>query len=680
MNTKHQLRALVFLQYVLVSALGQNLLSCSIKSPVPSAYRCNENGLQDQCMTFAILRANSHISSPSNLSSYLDTYHFEANGVQFLSIDQSLLIPIDCKCTSGFFEAELNTIISKGESFNDIVESLSLEGLTTCQAIQQKNPSVSPPIVEEQIRLLIPLKCACPSSVELGQRRKLLLTYPVREGDTLANLAFKFNITNESIVSANNISGEGFRPESLLEPFSTVLIPVEGKPILGSLTESGEPNLRYPAASIRVRNSHKKRKPKMWKIGVYIAVSIFAFVVSIVAIGAAFVYWKRKRKRQESIKNTHRDLEMQQLSLSVRTTSDEKVSFEGSQYTLDDQTTDTTPHKMLVESYNIEEIQKATEDFNMNNLIEGSVFHARLKGKNTVIKRIPSDTVSRIDIGLFYDAIHHHPNILRILGTCVVEGSDSFIVLEYAKNGSLKDWLHGGLAMKSHFIASCYCFLTWNQRLKICLDVATALQYMHHIMNPSYVHRNIKSWNIFLDEEFNAKVGNFGMARCVRDDAEDSESHTGQPVAWNKAYMAPECLQDSVISPSIDIFAYGVVLLEVLSGKRPITRGDEKGEGYTKLSDKIKLVLQSDRAEELREWIDSALGENYSFDAAITLANLARSCIDDDPSSRPNAGDIVEKLLRLVEELAEGDQSNICESSCRPLVKAATNNVNLDQE
>ncbi|XP_022888820.1 protein LYK2 [Olea europaea var. sylvestris] len=673
MNTKLQLRALLFFQYVLVSALGQNFLSCNATSSVHSAYRCNENGLRDYCRTFAIIRTNSHFSSRSSLSSYLGINHIEVNDTEFLSIDQSSFIPIDCKCTGGFFEAEVNTIISKGESFDAIAESL--EGLTTCQAIQEKNPSVSPIGAEEKFHLVVPLKCACPSSVELEQR-KFLFTYPVREGDTLANLAFKFNITHQSIVSANNITRADFTPASLLEPLSTVLIPVEGNPILGSLAKSGEPSLGYPAASIRVRNSHKKRKPKMWKIGVCIAVSLFAFAASVVAIRAAFVYWKKKKKRQDSIKKVNRDLEMQQLSLSVRTTSDKKVSFEESQCALDDQAIDTTPHKRLVESYTIEEIHKATEDFNLNNLIEGSVFHARLKGKNTVIKRIPSETVSRIDIGLFYDAIYHHPNIIRILGTCVIDGSDSSIIFEYAKNGSLKDWLHGGLAMKSHFIASCNCFLSWNQRLKICLDVATALQYMHHIMNPSYVHRNIKSRNIFLDEEFNAKVGNFGMARCVSNDAEDSESFCSQPAAWNKAYLAPECLQDGVISPSVDIFAYGIVLLEVLSGQTPITKDDEKGEGYIQLSDKIKLVLQSKDAEELREWVDSALGENYSFDAVIALANLARSCIDDDPSSRPNAGEIVEKLLRLVEELPEGKQSNICESSCKPLVKAgAANNM-----
>ncbi|KAL3526301.1 hypothetical protein ACH5RR_010957 [Cinchona calisaya] len=408
----------------------------------------------------------------------------------------------------------------------------------------------------------------------------------------------------------------------------------------------------------------------MWLIGVYIAIAAIAFGVTI-AIAAAFLFLQWKRKKHTSCKNG--DLELQQLSLSVRTTSEKKVSFEGSKLNDDDSLNgphiDITPYKTtLVETYTIEDLRKATEDFSSTNLIEDSVFHGRLSGKNLAIKRTSMEIISKIEFGLFYDAIHHHPNIIRVLGTsCTTEDPDSFVVFEYSKNGSLKDWLHGGLAMKSQFIASCYCFLTWNQRLKICLDVATALQYMHHIMNPAYVHRNIKSRNVFLDEEFNAKVGNFGMARCVEDLLQD-------PSSWSKGYLAPEYLQQGVISTNIDIFAFGVILLEILSGQTPVTRANEKGgEEYVCLSQKIKFILQSDNAEELRQWIDSAMGENYSFDAAVKLANLARACVEDDASLRPNAGEIVEKLSRLVEELPQGDNqlASLCESSCKPLVKAA---------
>lgn len=397
---------------------------------------------------------------------------------------------------------------------------------------------------------------------------------------------------------------------------------------------------------------------------VYIAVALVVFV-AIFALPAVFLFYFLKRKGD--ILSKERDTELQKLSLSVRTTSEKKVSFDGSQNDLDGQIIDATPHKLFVETYTIEEIKKATEEFDSSNLIEDSVFHGRISGKNLAIKQMETSSISKIDFGLFNDAIHHHPNIIRLLGTCVTEGPDSFLVFEYAKNGSLKDWLHGGLAMKNQFIASCDCFLTWNQRLRICLDVATALQFMHHIMDPVYVHRNIKSRNILLDEEFKAKVGNFGMARCVEDDVA-------------KGYLAPECLKQEIIAPSIDIFAFGVILLEVLSGQTPIRiRNVTEGEDEVALSEKIKVILESENADELREWVDSALGENYSFDAAVTLANLARACVEEEPSLRPNAGEIVKKLSRLVEEkLLEGEeQLIISESSCKPLFKAETTSTSM---
>ncbi|WMV17653.1 hypothetical protein MTR67_011038 [Solanum verrucosum] len=659
---------LFFLLFVTLSVLGEDLLSCESKSPSASGYRCDRNVHPIQCGTFAILRTNSFYDSLFNLSSYLGINLYvlgEANGfspdIEFLAIDQPLIIPLDCKCIGGFFESELTKTTIKGESFYSIAQSL--EGLTTCKAIQEKNPNVTPWGLSEKILLSIPLRCACPSPEEITLRTKLLLSYPVKQGDTIAALAISFNTTAESIIDVNRRSqGGSFRPEGL-SPASTLLIPLEGKPKLESFTIPQQPNLGYPAASIASSKIHKK-KTKMRMMRVYIAVAVVAFV-AIVALAAVFLFYFLKRKRNNLSKEG--DTELQKLSLSVRTTSEKKVSFDGSQNDLDGQIIDATPHKLLVETYTIEEINKATEEFDSSNLIEDSVFHGRISGKNLAIKQMQTNSISKIDFGLFNDAIHHHPNIIRLLGTCVTEGPDSFLVFEYAKNGSLKDWLHGGLAMKNQFIASCDCFLTWNQRLRICLDVATALQFMHHIMDPVYVHGNIKSRNIFLDEEFKAKVGNFGMARCVEDDVA-------------KGYLAPECLKQEIITPSIDIFAFGVILLEVLSGQTPIRSGNgTEGEDEVALSEKIKVILESENADELREWVDSALGENYSFDAAVTLANLARACVEEEPSLRPNAGEIVEKLSRLVEEilLEREEQLIISESSCKPLFKAEATSTTM---
>ncbi|KAJ9152747.1 hypothetical protein P3X46_026279 [Hevea brasiliensis] len=665
--------ALVLLLCLLVPALGQNFLSCETTSSDASGYRCNANGSQDQCRAFAILSTNSYFSSLSNLSFYLGLNRFviaAANGfsadTEFLPKDQPLLMPIECKCNGSFFQAEVTKTTIKGESFYGIAESL--EGLTTCRAIQEKNLGIPPSNLGDNARLLIPLRCACPYSSEVGLATRILLSYPVSEGDTISNLAIKFNTTPEAIVSANNRSVANFKPESLV-PLTSLLIPLKGKPALGPLAKPREPNSRFPESSIPVISPHKK-KSKMWMVGIYIAVIGVVVGASIVAAVAFLLIQLKKKKQQNSSKEG--DPELQQLSSSVRTTREKKVSFDGSQ---DGQIIDSTPRKVLVETYTVEELRKATEDFSSSNLIDGSVYHGRLNGKNLAIKRMKSETIPKIDFGLFHSATHHHPNIIRLLGTCLSDGPESFLAFEFAKNGSLKDWLHGGLAMKNQFIASCDCFLTWNQRLKICLEVAMALRYMHHIMKPSYLHRNVKSRNIFLDEEFNAKIGNFGMARCVHDDSEDPEFQSTNPASWSLGYMAPEYIHQGVVSPSMDIFAFGVVLLEVLSGKTPIARPNNKGEESIWLSEKIKSILLSENADELRKWMDDALDEIFSFDAAVTLANLARSCVDEEPCLRPSAEEIVEKLSRLVEESPEGKHMLICESSSKPLVKAAATSL-----
>ncbi|KAJ4841638.1 hypothetical protein Tsubulata_034068 [Turnera subulata] len=623
------LKVFVFLICSLVPAFGQNLLSCETASPDASGYRCNISESQDQCRTFVILRTNSYFSSLSNFSFHLGINRdviSQANGFSPLCLKEALFLGPQ----NGLF-------------FSD------------------------------KVRLQVPLRCACPSSAKVNPATAtgLLLSYPVSEGDSISKLSIKFNITPEAIISANNRFISTFKAETLV-PFTSLLIPLNGKPTIGPLVLN-QPDLHFPASRIPVINPHKK-KPKMWQIGVYVAVAAVV-IGATVAIAAAFLVIQLKKKKKHQNSNKEQDLELQQLSLSVRTTSDKKVSFEGSQHTVDGSVIDTTtPRKVLVETYTEEELRKATEDFNSSNEVEGSVYHGRLKGKDLAIKRMQRETASKIEFVLLQDPTNHHPNIIRLLGTCLSEDSDSFLVFEYAKNGSLKDWLHGGLAIKSQFIASCYCFLTWDQRVKICLDVAVALQFMHHIMTPGYVHRNIKSRNIFLDEDFTAKVGNFGMARCVEDHTKDSESDppNDPPASWNLVYLAPEYIREGVVSPGIDIFAYGVILLEILSGQTPRKSLDEKEEEEFSVSlpKKIKSILKSENADGLREWMDSALGDNYSFDAAVSLANLARACIEDDPTLRPNAGEIVDRLLRLVEESPEGEHMLINESSCKPLVSA----------
>lgn len=314
----------------------------------------------------------------------------------------------------------------------------------------------------------------------------------------------------------------------------------------------------------------------------YIAIAA-AGILLITAIAATIFFLlknTKKMRRENSIKH-EADSELQRLSLSFRTATENKVSFDGSHYNFDDPILD--PHRDSVEVYKFEDLQKATHDFSSGNLIAGVVHRGRLNGRDVAVKRVPTRVVSRLEFHLSHQRVVIHPNIVRVLGTCPMDGPDSFLVLEYASNGSLRDWIHGGLAIKNQFIASCNRFLNWKQRLKICLDAANAMQFLHNAVSLFHVGLSVRS--IFLDGEFNGKIGCLGLFLSLEHEGEEG-------------YLAPEYERERVVSPSVDVFAFGVVLLEVLSGRPP------SGSGGGRLSDEVKTVLRSENEEGFREWMD----------------------------------------------------------------------------
>lgn len=637
----------------LVFSQRHSLISCDSTSTDAPLHRCDVNESQNHCTTFALLYANSYYSSLSNLSLYLglnQTGIAEASGLpigmEVLQKNQPFLIPIDCNCNGGFFQAKVIKTAIRGETFDGV--AASLEGLTTCKAIEEKNPGLSPWGLDDKAQVLVPLICACPTAFLLSRGTKLLVSYPIYEGDTISNLASVFNSTVDAIVSANNRSGPPIMESLMTVP--SLLIPLVKIPDLGPLLKAHGPDSAFNNTSVPLMDATKKRSRRLKASMPRIYITLAGVAVGLaVAVTAAVLVIQARRKPNLCSKG---DVELQQLN--IRHALELKDELEEPHLPLNDQKPDYMPHKVNLDTFTIDELRRATEDFNLSNLIEGSMFHGRLNGKNLAIKQTKAETISKIEYELF-DGTHLHPNILQLLGTCLGDACDSYLVFEYAKNGSLKDWLHGGLAMKSQFIASCYCFLTWNQRLRICLQVALGLHYMHHTMNPSYVHRNIKSRNVLLDEEFNAKIANFGMAKCCDNSIENPHLLSTRPTAWSRGYMAPEFVEHGRDSPSIDIYAYGVVLLEVMSGRTPINRDSKKGESIF-LTEQIRSILHSDKEEELRDWMDSAIGDAYSFSQAMSLAKIARACVEEDPSYRPSAEEIVEKLARLVEDLPEGEQ------------------------
>lgn len=224
----------------------------------------------------------------------------------------------------------------------------------------------------------------------------------------------------------------------------------------------------------------------------------------------------------------------------------------------------------------------------------------------------------------------NHGNLVKLEGFCIdPEEANCYLVYEYVENGSLYSWLHEDKNEK----------LSWKTRLRIAIDIANGLQYIHEHTRPRVVHKDIKSSNILLDSNMRAKIANFGLAKS-------GMNAITMHIVGTQGYIAPEYLADGVVSTKMDVFSFGVVLLELISGKEAI---DEE-EGNLLWASAIKTFDVSNEQEKgrrLKEWLDKAiLKETCSMESLMGVLNVAIACLHRDPSKRPNIVDIVYSLCK----------------------------------
>uniref|UniRef100_M8BX06 Putative LRR receptor-like serine/threonine-protein kinase n=1 Tax=Aegilops tauschii TaxID=37682 RepID=M8BX06_AEGTA len=218
----------------------------------------------------------------------------------------------------------------------------------------------------------------------------------------------------------------------------------------------------------------------------------------------------------------------------------------------------------MFQRYSYKETTKATNNFStvIGKGGFGTVYKAQFSdGSIAAVKRM--DKVSRQAEEEFCREMEllarlHHRHLVNLKGFCV-ERKERFLVYEYMENGSLKDHLHSS-GTKA---------LSWQTRLQIAMDVANALEYLHFFCNPPLCHRDIKSSNILLDENFVAKVADFGLAHASRTGAISFEA-VNTDIRGTPGYMDPEYVVTQELTEKSDIYSYGVVLLELVTGRRAI--------------------------------------------------------------------------------------------------------------
>ncbi|ERN18046.1 L-type lectin-domain containing receptor kinase IX.1 [Amborella trichopoda] len=208
-----------------------------------------------------------------------------------------------------------------------------------------------------------------------------------------------------------------------------------------------------------------------------------------------------------------------------------------------------------------------------------------------------------------------HRNLVQLLGWCHNRG-DLLLVYEFMPNGSLDSHLFGATVG-----------LTWEVRYKIACGLASALLYLHEEWEQCVVHRDIKSSNVMLDSNFNAKLGDFGLARLV-DHGRASETTV---IAGTMGYLAPECIITGKASRESDVFSFGVVTLEIACGRRPVDRKADSLQARL-----VEWVWDLYGRGRLFDAVDERLGLNYDKDQMERLMVVGLWCAHPDESMRPS--------------------------------------------
>ncbi|KAL5562342.1 hypothetical protein UlMin_032089 [Ulmus minor] len=223
-----------------------------------------------------------------------------------------------------------------------------------------------------------------------------------------------------------------------------------------------------------------------------------------------------------------------------------------------------------------------------------------------------------------------HPNLVKLLGYCW-EDKELLLVYEFMQKGSLENHLFGRGSVVQP--------LSWELRLKIAIGAARGLAFLH-TSEKQVIYRDFKASNILLDGYYNAKISDFGLAKLG---PSASQSHVTTRVMGTYGYAAPEYVATGHLYVKSDVYGFGVVLIEILTGLRALDTN--RPSGRHSLTDWIRPYLSDKR--KLKNIMDHRLEGRYPSKAAFHIAQLALKCIESEHKHRPSMKDVVETLERI---------------------------------
>lgn len=293
--------------------------------------------------------------------------------------------------------------------------------------------------------------------------------------------------------------------------------------------------------------------------------------------------------------------------------------------------------------FSLKEVKKATNGFARDRILGSGGFGEVYKGElqDGTIVAVKSAKVGDIkstqqvlnEVGILSQV--NHKNLVRLMGCCV-ESQQPLMIYEYISNGTLYDHLHHKRTV----------YLEWKTRVRIASQTAEALAYLHSAAHTPIYHRDVKSTNILLDDDFNVKVADFGLSRLAR----PGLSHISTCAQGTLGYLDPEYYRNYQLTDKSDVYSYGVVLLELVTSQKAID--------FSRNEDDVNLVVYvSQRANggSIMEVVDRDLfGEETPakvITSMKTFCELALTCLREKKGDRPSMKDVVQELQRIMETL-----------------------------
>ncbi|CAL1361561.1 unnamed protein product [Linum trigynum] len=388
------------------------------------------------------------------------------------------------------------------------------------------------------------------------------------------------------------------------------------------------------------------KKDKGINFRTLIIIALSALVLLLVLIGAVsiFIKWKKFGKQSNAVGPAFPQSINKRsgfgsfLTNSIASSTSVSLIF------------NMAPCMLSVKAFSYLDLERATDKFSSKRILGeggfGRVYHGLMEDRTEVAVKMLTRANQNGDREFIAEVEMlsrlHHRNLVKLIGICI-EGRTRCLVYELVHNGSVESHLHG---------VDKQGYLDWDARLKIALGAARGLAYLHEDSNPRVIHRDFKASNVLLEDDFTPKVSDFGLAR----EATEGSQHISTRVMGTFGYVAPEYAMTGHLLVKSDVYSYGVVLLELLSGRKPVDMSQPPGQENLVTWARPLLTTR----EGLEQLVDPSLAGSYDFDDMAKVAAIASMCVHPEVTNRPFMGEVVQALKLIYNDTDETCAEDNC--------------------